>query len=34
MTAEAVRNMGNGSREKGTKRMYDLMNNLENKGRA
>lgn len=29
MTAEAVRNMGNGSREKGTQKMYDLMNNLE-----
>jgi hypothetical protein len=29
MTAEAVRNMGNGSREKGTRKMYDLMNNLE-----
>lgn len=34
MTAEAVRNMGNGSREKGTKKMYDLMNSLENRGRA
>ena len=29
MTAEAVRNMGNGSRAKGTRKMYDLMNNLE-----
>ncbi len=29
MTAEAVRNMGNGSRQKGTRKMYDLMNNLE-----
>tara|TARA_B100001559_G_scaffold78054_1_gene64766 strand:- start:3707 stop:4837 length:1131 start_codon:yes stop_codon:yes gene_type:complete len=29
MTAEAVRNMGNGSREKGTRKMYELMNNLE-----
>ena len=29
MTAEAVRNMGNGSRKKGTRKMYDLMNNLE-----
>lgn len=31
MTAEAVRNMGNGSREKGTRKMYDLMNSLERK---
>ena len=29
MTAEAVKNMGNGSRQKGTRKMYDLMNNLE-----
>ena len=31
MTAEAVRNMGNGSRQKGTRKMYNLMNNLEGK---
>ena len=31
MTAEAVRNMGNGSRQKGTQKMYNLMNNLEGK---
>ena len=31
MTAEAVRNMGNGSRQQGTRKMYDLMNNLERK---
>jgi hypothetical protein len=31
-TAKAVRNMGNGSRRKGAKKMYALMKNLE--GRA
>ena len=31
MTAEAVRNMGNGSRQQGTRKMYDLMNSLERK---
>ena len=30
MTAEAVRNAGGGSREKGTQKMYALMDSLEN----
>ena len=30
MTAKAVRGMGNGSRAEGAKRMYALMNKLEN----
>ena len=31
MTADAVRGAGNGSINKGAKRMYDLMNKLESK---
>ena len=34
MTAEAVRNMGNGSRRHGAKKMYALMKSLENRGMA
>ena len=29
MTAEAVRNAGNGNRKKGVRKMYELMNSLE-----
>jgi len=29
MTAEAVRNAGNGSRDRGAARMYDMMSRLE-----
>jgi len=32
MTAQAVRNAGNGSRKEGAKRMYKMMKNLENGG--
>ena len=31
MTAKAVRGMGDGSREKGAAKMYQLMNRLEGK---
>ena len=34
MTTDAVKGLGNGSQTKGIKNMYDVMRNLERRGRA
>ena len=34
MTTDAVKGMGDGNNEKGINRMYDMMRNLESRGKA